>query len=38
LGGDLIFDNHHHFLQNSEMTEPPVPALSKSLNGKLAVS
>ncbi len=38
LGGDLIFDNYHQFLQNSEMTEPPVPVLSKTLNGKLAVS
>lgn len=38
LGGDLIFDNYHQFLQNSEMTEPPVPVLSKMLNGKLAVS
>jgi hypothetical protein len=31
LGGDFIFNNHHQFLQNSEMTEPPV--LSKSLDG-----
>jgi hypothetical protein len=38
LGGDFIFNNYHQFLQNSEMKESPVPVLSKSLNGKLAVS
>jgi hypothetical protein len=38
LGDDLILNNYHQFLQNSEMKEPPVPVLSKSLNGRLAVS